>query len=173
MNDSQPSNTQPIEQFWQSYLASLPAGQAARYTRQPEAWGFGDDQEMADELGNLVADGIKTATCSLVWEYEAGNEPIPQVGDLSIILDGRGLPLCIIETTQIRVMPFSQVDAAFAYDEGEDDRSLQSWREGHLRFFGRSCRQIGKELDEQMPVVCERFHKVWPVTSDGGRNGKN
>jgi uncharacterized protein YhfF len=40
---------------------------------------------MADDLGGLVVKGIKTATCSLYWEYEAGLEVLPQAEDLSII----------------------------------------------------------------------------------------
>ena len=103
---------------------------------------------MADDLGGLVVQGIKTATCSLYWEYEAGLEVLPEVGGLSIILDGRGGPMCLIETTSLEIKPFNTVDAQFAYDEGEGDRSLEYWRQAHWRFFGRTCVEIGRELSE-------------------------
>jgi uncharacterized protein YhfF len=112
---------------------------------------------MADDLGGLVVRGVKTATCSLYWEYEAGLEVLPEAGGLSIILDGRGDPLCLIETTSVEIKPFNTVDAQFAYDEGEGDRSLEYWRQAHRRFFGRTCADFGRELSEDMPVVCERF----------------
>jgi uncharacterized protein YhfF len=129
----------------------------------PQAWGFGDNARLADELGNLVLSGLKTATASLPWEYEVENEAIPCPGDLSIILDGAGYPICLIETTSVVVLPFDQVDASHAYDEGEDDRSLDSWREGHWRYFTRVCAAIGFTPAENMPVVCERFRLVFPA----------
>ncbi len=37
---------------------------------------------MADRLGKLVVEGIKTATTSALWAYELG-EALPQVGGAS------------------------------------------------------------------------------------------
>jgi uncharacterized protein YhfF len=145
-----------VVQFWQAYLATLPESERASL-KMPLSWGFGAGAEMADDLGGLVVQGIKTATCSLFWEYEAGLEILPQAGDLSIILDGQGEPMCLIETISVEIKPFNTVDPQFAYDEGEGDRSLEYWRQAHWRFFGRTCAEIGKQLSEEMPVVCERF----------------
>ncbi len=150
------SKNPEIKRFWQNYQASLPDINRASL-KFPQVWAFGIGAEMADELGGLVVAGIKTATCSLLWEYEAGLEMLPEVGGLSIILDGCSAPLCLIETTSVETKPFNTVDAQFAYDEGEGDRSLEYWRQAHRRFFGRTCAEIGKQLSEDMPVVCERF----------------
>lgn len=148
-----------VKLFWKSYLATLPEENRAS-SKLPEAWAFGDGAEMADELGGLVAVGIKTATASLLWEYEAEGSPLPQSGDLSIILDGSGLPICLIETVAVEVKPYNQVDDQFAYDEGEGDRTLDFWRDAHWRFFTRTCREIGRLPTQEMPVVCERFKLV-------------
>lgn len=59
-------------------------------------------------------------------------------------------------------MPFSQVDADFAATEGEGDGSLTFWREAHRAFFTRECARLGRTFTEQMPVVCERFERVYP-----------
>lgn len=152
--------TEDLKLFWQNYLNSLPEVERGDL-KMPEAWAFGDGAEMADELGALVAAGIKTATASLLWEYEFEGSPLPKPGDLSIILDGHGHPICLIETVAVEVKPFKQVDDQFAFDEGEGDRTLKFWRDAHWRFFSRTCQQIGKELSEEMPVVCERFQLVW------------
>ncbi len=155
-------NEKQIAEFWQDYLDSLPAersGSPASY----ETWFFCDNEESANELGGLVLEGIKTATCSLAWAYEAEGERIPEAGDLSVITNWDGDPLCVIETTEVEIKPFNQVDEQFAYDEGEGDRSLAFWRNAHLSFFSRECDTIGREVDETMPVVCERFRVVFPV----------
>ena len=149
-----------IQAYWQKFLQHCTPEQAARYTTIPEAWGFGDNAQLADQLGNLVLQGIKTATCGAVWEYEQEGEPIPKTCDLSIILDGNGQPICIIETTEIRIIPFNEVDAQFAYEEGEDDRSLESWRREHWKVFNRVA-QNPDLVSETMPLVCERFRLIW------------
>lgn len=148
-----------ITAFWQDYRATLPENERpATYT----AWSFGDNPKLANELGSLVAEGTKTATCGSLWRFKGEGLPVPQVGELSIILDGEGRPLCIIETTVIEIKPYNEVDARFAADEGEGDRSLSYWREAHWRFFSRTLAKIGKEPTEDMPLVCERFRRVYP-----------
>ena len=125
------------------------------------AEGGGDSHEIAGELGALIASGSKTATCSALWEYEAEGEPLPETGLKTIVLDGNGDPMCIIETTEVEVRPYSEVDARFAYEEGEGDRSLEYWREAHWRFFSRTLPNIGKEPATDMPLVYERFRVIY------------
>lgn len=148
-----------IDRFWLAYLATLPPGDQP--PPPPEAWSFGDNPALADELAALVLAGIKTATCSALWEYEAEGEPLPQPGQLSIILGGAGQPLAVVETVEVALKPFDQVDAAFAYDEGEDDRSLASWRREHQRYFTRTLAAIDRQFDEAMPLICERFRVLF------------
>jgi uncharacterized protein YhfF len=122
---------------------------------------FGDSPELADDLLTLVLSGVKTATCSSVWEWEAEGEEIPKVGMLSLILDGANNPKCIIETTEITIRKYNEVDEMFASEEGEGDRSLEYWREAHKGYFSRVLPKIGREFSEDMPLVCERFRVVY------------
>lgn len=148
-----------LESYWQTYLDTLPPD-AAQRTAFVEAWAFGDNPALADELAALVQSGRKTATCSALWDYEREGTPLPAVGQYSIILSGDGEPLCIIETVEVTIRAFAEVDAQFAYDEGEDDRSLHMWREMHWRYFTRTLGSHGQQPSEQMPLVCERFRVV-------------
>lgn len=148
-----------IEAFWQEYLDTLPPDSPVR-GESYDAESFGDSPDMADEIGALVANGTKRATCSALWEWEAEDEPLPEPGAKCVVLDGRGEPLCIIETTEVEVRPYNEVDARFAYEEGEGDRSLQHWRDEHWCFFTRSLAEIGREPTPGMPLVCERFRVV-------------
>ena len=116
---------------------------------------------MADELGALIAAGTKTATCSALWEWEAESETPPETGAVTIVLDGSGQPLCIVETVEVTIRKYNEVDAEFARQEGEGDLSLNYWREAHRTFFSRSLPKIGKEFSEEMPLVCERFRLIY------------
>ena len=155
MSDAAPGQgvSEEVATFWADYVAS--SGGSGPYT----AWGFGDDAkpELMTELALLVRDGPKRATTSRVDDYGL-DEPMPQVGDHSVILDGDGRPLCIIRTTSIEIRPFGEVDEAFAWDEGEGDRTLAWWRAAHIRYFA----SVGTPIDDATPVVLERFEMVWP-----------
>ncbi len=149
-----------IEAYWRIYLDTLPAGSPLR-DEQYVAEGWGDSPQMADELGALITAGTKTATCSALWEYEAEGSPLPETGSKTIVLDGYNDPLCIVETTEVEVRPYNEVDDRFAYEEGEGDRSLEYWREAHWHFFSRTLPNIGKESTPDMPLVCERFRVIY------------
>ena len=153
-------NKEQIEQYWQSYLATT--SNASLSNGNYEAHQFGDSAALTDELGNLILKGVKTATCSTVWEWEAEGSELPKIGSKTIVLDGNDIPLCVIETTEVTLRAFNEVDGQFAYEEGEDDRSLKSWREEHWRYFLRVLPQIGKQPISQMLLVCERFRVVYP-----------
>jgi uncharacterized protein YhfF len=148
------------EAFWQTYLDSLPL-QVALPSTTYEVWSFGHTAELADELGDLTRRGVKTATTGLLWEYEAEDENLPRPGDLSIITNADGDPLCIIETSEVEIRPFNEVDEQFAFDEGEGDRSLAYWKQVHWNVFSMVCLALGREASETMPVVCERFRVVF------------
>ena len=149
-----------IQIYWQAFLASQRAD--SPYRNKPYLTeGWGDGPEMADELGALIAAGTKTATCSSLWEWEAEGKSVPETGTVTIVLDGSGRPLCIVETVEVTIRKYNEVDAEFARQEGEGDLSLNYWREAHRTFFSRSLPKIGKEFSEEMSLVCERFRLIY------------
>jgi uncharacterized protein YhfF len=124
---------------------------------------FGDSPEMATELANLVVAGIKRATASLARDYGEGRDPLPRPGDFVLLLDGEGRPRFIWRTTEVTIKPLSQVDEAFAWDEGEGDRTRNWWLDAHRRYFGRQASREGFDLDDEILTVFERFEVVWPL----------
>ena len=118
--------------------------------RHLRKFAFGDNPALADELVELVIKGIKTATCSTDDEP---NTSTP--GEQWVVLDGRAKPRCVIETIEVTYRRFNEVDDAFAYEEGEGDRSLAYWRDAHQSYFGR----LGRFCDDMM-LMCERFRLV-------------
>jgi uncharacterized protein YhfF len=129
---------------------------------------FGDSPELADELLNLVLAGPKRATAGLVAEFAFDGEPLPRIGGHWIVCDGSGTPRVVLRTIELRVGPLISVDERFAWDEGEDDRSLDSWLRGHREYFRRSCQRIGIPFNDDLEVVFERFAVVWPQSLQNG-----
>ena len=148
------------QRMWQEYAAARPAAVAACPEHTVER--FGDSAELADELLALVLGGRKRATAALVSEFAANGEDLPRVGSLWIACDGGGAPRVVLRSTELRLGTFPTVDAAFARDEGEGDRSLESWRRGHRRYWERTCAARGVTWSEHDEIVLERFRVVWP-----------
>ncbi len=129
--------------------------------RVPEAYrdcpsfAFGDSPALADELAGLVVSGRKRAT---VMTPDDPNRPV--LGQLSLVLDGKGRPVCVIETSELTSRRFDEIDAAFAFAEGEGDRTLASWRASHERYF----RRLGVFAPD-MTLICERFRVVEVLTA--------
>lgn len=145
-----------IEKYWSSFLQkeqlNLPL---------PNAWMFGNgEQKMGDDLGDLVVKGIKTATCSAYFLYEENNEPLPQVGQYDIVLDGRNQPFAIIRNVSVKVRKMSEVNHEFSRLEGEGDLSHEYWYKAHQKFFTEILAEKGEVFSPEMSLVCEIFEVV-------------
>ncbi len=127
-----------VQQFWDDFLIMEPA---VPKDTPLQVWFFGNCADMAAELAGLVISGKKLATASLaaVNAIKPDEAPIPD--GYSVVTDFAGLPMCVIQTVEIRHLPFEEVDAQFASDEGEGDQTLEYWRDRALAvFFAGSSR---------------------------------
>ena len=121
-----------------------------------EQFSFGDSPRLAQELVELVLVGKKRAIC---WAASEG--PKTEVGKPWVVLDGSSIPVAVIETTELTQRHFDEVDAAFAFDEGEDDRTLASWRRAYQTYFGRQG-----TFTPDMLLYCERFRLIGRIEAD-------
>lgn len=152
--------TTTVNRYWAQFVASLPR-ETAKPSQDVESFFFGTKPEGAREIAALVLAGTKTATGSVLWAYEADGKPLPQVGDYWIVTGGGDDPVCIIQTTEVRLIPFDEVGEEYARDGGEGDRSLRSWRTMYWDYLSSECARIGREPGEQAPLVMERFTVVY------------
>ncbi|KAE8762897.1 ASCH domain-containing protein [Georgenia thermotolerans] len=146
--------------MWASYAAAHPA--AVRACPDYTVERFGDSAELADALLGLVIDGPKRATAELVAAFAAAGEALPRVGSHWIACDGAGAPRVVLRSVELRVGTIATADEAFAWDEGEDDRSLASWSREHRRYWTRTCAAMGTTFSDDDEIVFERFQVVWP-----------
>jgi uncharacterized protein YhfF len=151
------AKTPATDAFWRAYRAAAGLDHD-RY----DVVAFGDSPAMADELADLVLHGPKRATAGLLRDFAIGGEPMPEVGGHVVLVDGKGAPRCIWRTTEVTIKPLIDVDDAFAWDEGEGDRTRDDWLDGHRRFFSRQAAREGFKFHERIETVFERFAVVWP-----------
>ena len=152
------TKTPEVQAFWQAYKTAAGLDHD-RY----EVVAFGDSAAMADELADLVLHGPKRATAGLLRDFVQGGEAMPEVGGHVVVIDGKGRPRCIWRTTEVTIKPLIEVDDAFAWDEGEGDRTRDDWLDGHRRFFSRQAARDGFQFNDRIDTVFERFVVVWPL----------
>jgi uncharacterized protein YhfF len=148
-----------VDIFWKEFLRKTGRGQSTKYL---DVFHFELTEKWANELLRLVLIGQKKATASSLYSYEIEGERLPEVGDLSIITDWEGVPKCVIERTAVTIIPFSEITYDICKREGEDD-TLQSWREGHIRFFKAEGKELGYDFREDLPVVFEDFEVIFQL----------
>jgi len=130
-------------------------------------WGFGDPGRVRDELTTLALAGTKTATTSLLVEYELDGEAIPDPGDLQLLIDSHERPVAVVETESIRIVRLADVDDRHAIDEGEGYANAAEFRVTHEAFWNGYIDRIrlgigdpGFAVTDDTPVVLERFRIV-------------
>ena len=149
-----------VDRYWAQFLASIPAGKT-KPDRYAEAFFFGTDPGLAHEITPLVLDGTKTATGALLWSIEADGKQPAVAGDFWIVTKGGDDPQCIIQTSDVRVLPFDEVGEEYARWGGEGDGTLDSWRRMYWSYIGSECNRIGRMAEPKAPLVMERFRVVY------------
>ncbi|WP_349879655.1 ASCH domain-containing protein [Micromonospora sp. HUAS YX12] len=120
------------------------------------ALALGTPGELRTRLNTLVLSGVKTATAGLVHEYDDENEELEYVGERLVLVDDDDEFVGVVEVTGVEVVRFADVPWDFARAEGEGDRSIEEWREGHGAYWARQ----GTPVTDDTPVVCLRFRLV-------------
>jgi uncharacterized protein YhfF len=129
---------------------------------------------LRDRLVAAILSGAKTATTGLLADYRISGDPLPRPGERAALVDSAGARVAVLETTDVRVVPLGEVDAAHARDEGEGHATVAAWRTAHEGFWhGAEMRAaLGDPaftVDDATEVVCERFRVVAdPAAGRGG-----
>lgn len=117
---------------------------------------------LRDKLVAAILRGEKTSTTGLVAEYEKYGEELPVVGERELVIDSAGVGVAVLETTEVRVLPLSEVDLQHAHDEGEGFTSVAEWRAGHVDYWQSAEMRAAMEdpefaVDDTTMVVATRF----------------
>lgn len=67
--------------------------------------------------------------------------------------------MAVLESLEVRALPFLEVEAQFADHEGEGERTLEWWRGAHRSFFSRLPE--GAAWNDAQVVQCGRFRVVF------------
>ncbi len=150
-------NEKIINEYWTNFLKKTNRPLDTKYYFCDY---MGPTKEIADELLNLILLGVKTATTSCLLAYDAENTPLPTIGTLSIITDFDGNPKCIIENTNITIIPFKEMTYEICKREGEDSE-LSTWQNTHFPLLTLEGKELGYTFTKDTPIVFEDFKVIY------------
>ncbi len=103
-----------LETFWReavfrARLNHVPSyfGPTPLEVVRPPAWAFGTTAAEADRFVRDAAAGTTTALAGARREYAAGGEPLPEEGELGIVVDGSDRPRLLVAVTEVVSEPYA------------------------------------------------------------------
>lgn len=158
-----PNESPELEAFWlhaatKAKVQPVPGvlGQNVPSSLRPPAFSLGDGTPAsADRLAQLIVSGAKRATSSYGPSYAAEGVAYPEVGDLSILLDGASRPVALLRNSEVTTYRFCDVPADVADAEGEGTHA--QWVADHRAVFAAEAEANGDLFDETGIVVVEYF----------------
>lgn len=147
-----------IQDFWNDFLEKT--------HQNKDEVGFSGELQFEDnnftglEKLNLVLSGQKTVIFSPFEAYAINREPMPLNGEVYIVEDRNKEPRCIIEVTDVLVLPFNDVGWELARQEGEDE-NLEQWREKQREYMKDEADLCGFVFKDDSKVVAQIFHVIY------------
>lgn len=145
-------------EYWEHYLAST--------NQKPEdavfsgEFAFENTGAVGTEQLALLLTGKKTATFSAFESYGINREPLPVAGEVYIVKNSADEPCCIIEVTDVQVLPFKSVSWEMAQKEGEDE-NLASWQEKTREYMEDEAAICGFDFTEDSRIVFEAYRIIF------------
>lgn len=127
-----------------------------------DAWGFGDNPELKQEMIELILNGKKRTSTNLLIESKLAGYPDSRIGAYHIILDGEDNPTAVIRTVQLTLGKLEDVSDDHAYWEGEGDRTRETYLNEHIKYYKRIGEQLGFEFNLDLELEFERFKLIYP-----------
>ncbi len=117
---------------------------------------------MSYVLSELFLKIINTCKYSGYDLYKKEKEPLPKVGQLDVVLNGKIEPVFIIKNINVTIFPFSEITEEHAWKEGEGDRTLAYWRKFHTDFFKHVYKEaLNLAFTEEKLIVYEEFEVIF------------
>ncbi len=117
---------------------------------------LGSPGPMRERLNGLVLAGVKCATAGTLEEYE--DNELEEVGERLALVGDNLEKVGVVEVTNTSLTTFAAVPWSFAVAEGEQEDSMEEWRNSHRGFW----EDAGLVVTDDMPVFLIYFRLITP-----------
>ncbi len=145
-------------EFWKQYLKDTNQKEdEAVYSGELV---FEDDGMTGQTQLSMVLSGAKTAMFTPLDTIEINMEKMPSVGEVYVVLDSNDEPRCVIELTDVRIIPLNEISWELAQKDGEDE-NMDDWKAKMEEFLEEEADLCGFEPLPDSKIVCEIFKLVY------------
>lgn len=144
-------------EFWKSYLREYNLNEADSVYSGELCF---ESKGIAGAQLSLVLSGAKTAVFTPLDSFEINREPLPVCGEVYVVLDSDDEPRCIIEVTDVAVIPLNEIPWGLARRDGEDE-NLGEWQGKMREFLADEADLCGFEARPNSKIVCEIFRVMY------------
>lgn len=148
-----------VKSFLDKARAALPGAEIGDSLRQ-RCIGF--NTASANLICDYVIQGEKVGTFSVPWLHKAHPYMKPEIGEYVLLHNFEGEPRALLHTRSLDLMPFKDVNATHTAIDGPSVRPLEAWRNVHVPYWNGLLAPLGKKVDDEMPVIVEKFTCVYP-----------
>ncbi len=147
-----------VQEFWEDYLKKT--NQNPKETVFSGELFFEDRGVTGQEQLALVLSGAKTAMFRPYESYEINLEPLPISGEVYVVLNSNDEPVCIIELTDVNVIPFNEIPWGLAQKDGENE-NLTDWKDKMSEQIQEEADICGFSFTDETKIVCEVFKVIF------------
>lgn len=145
-------------EFWKQYLKDTKQKEEdAVYSGELV---FEDEGMTGQTQLSMVLSGAKTAMFTPLETIEINMEKVPVAGEVYVVLDTEEEPRCVIELTDVRIIPLNEISWELAQKDGEDE-NMQDWQDKMKEFLEEEADLCGFEPLPDSKIVCEIFKLVY------------
>ncbi len=129
------------------------------FVHAPRVIHLADNEADAEKQLKLIISGKKRAVSHSLLGLQLRKEPLPKIGDFTVLTDWNGKARCIIRTVAVRLTPFFSIRSSYSKMDGY--ANLDEWKNAQWESYTRELLPFGRVPRESMIVVCEVFEKVF------------
>lgn len=129
------------------------------FAQEPKVIRVADTPRDSDLRLKQILSGQKRALSHSLLGLQLRKEPLPKIGDFTVLTDWEGKARCIIRTVAVRLKPFFSIRSSYAKMDGET--SLEEWKAAQWAYYTLELEPHGRVPRDSMIVVCEVFEKVF------------
>ncbi|MBT8206493.1 MAG: ASCH domain-containing protein, partial [Eudoraea sp.] len=105
------------------------------FVDEPRVTHFYDNEKDCEDSLKLVLSGTKKAISHSLLGLQLRKEPLPKIGDFTVITDWKGKARCIVRTVAVRLKPFFSIRQSYVKIEGEGNKSVENWKKSHWEYY--------------------------------------
>ena len=108
----------------------------------------------------LCLRGEKRALFNPYDSFIINPEPLPLSDEMYIVEDRNDEPKCIVQLTDVNIVPFGEISWELARRSGEDE-NLEQWRSRQKEFFEEEADLCGFDFNDGTKIICEIFGVIY------------